>query len=376
MKTLKYIPCLFIPFLSLKGDVSYHLSEPSNAIDIQYTCRAAHDGFNLILRIYSAQLDSSLEFSLIKEAQQTAPTFVVDIDGAMKISSPLITKFDLVPINNNSKAHNTSSPRNEWNENIPFRKQFSRDATAFQTLMGNDFDYFAHNGEIAYKYDATKQNRLQYSDVKIVPQGWSAQVADAVIWRDKYNLLFERKSLTSEEASVIKRDAVSSNPIIRKMAIRLLLLRNSASPDDKMTWLKAEPTIVDVAVLAQLMLSVDDKIDVLTSPAWTIKVGEKLWGGTLIGAALLFTSNQQAVDYISIYRASMENSSLISQSDKPKLIKTAMAQAGYATIEGLGAELVKTNNLRNYPKSSAANFIFKVTEIIPPKLLSIEPIKK
>ena len=49
---------------------------------------------------------------------------------------------------------------------------------------------------------------------------------------------------------------------------------------------------------------------------------------------------------------------------------------GDAGNEGIGEELVREKLISNYPIFSAANNIFKVSKIIRPSLLFVEPLKR
>ncbi len=369
---------LVLSFASLLVAQDIKLSERNKDGRLQHICSASRDGYILLKSIFDQTINPNSFFCRLSQTKQVKPSFLAD-DPKYNTDPPrrpIRTSANLdIEVTSKHSSVSYVPLTIEWNELILDGSWSGPSYTAYQGLVETGFDPFSHDGEISFVFDATKQGRSQFSDVRIVPVGWSSHVTAASTWRSENNSLFELKSLSSDDLLKLRGDASSHSPLIRKMAMNLLMKHKAANSNEKKAWLKAESSMVDVAVLTQLLLSDDPQLDIMVSPAWMVEGGERLWGGALIGATLLFTANQEAVNSMMFYHAKMQKNKQVPTDDIMDYKKTAMKQVGYATIEGIGAEMVRNKTLQNYPIFSAANDIFIVSRIIPPALLFTEPPK-
>jgi hypothetical protein len=142
--------------------------------------------------------------------------------------------------------------------------------------------------------------------------------------------------------------------------------------EDLKTWLRSEPTLIDVAVTVQLMLTQDPKPIVDAEPAWMVTEGEHVWGGALIAATLLFTANQAAVDSLRKWHYKRRQGNETGASELMPLLRKAETQPGFYMIKEIGNELVRIKQLRNYPFLSAGHLIFSSSSVIDPSFLSTD----
>ncbi len=369
MRTSNYIIALILISLPLMAAEAKKLSDRVQNGELQHTFSASRDGCRIIQQLIDQSLPPDLNLARIAEAKQSYPSYTVsdpkyqpksETDTAKQ---PQITSFRLVVIKSADVA--VKLPANEiWNEVVPYYGWHMPHYTAYQGLTEAGFDPFAHEGEVAFRFDASKNGRAQFADLLIVPDGWGLQIASATAWRLENKQVFESPMLTKEQIAQLRATTQSDNPLVKKMAASLLMRHSAVTAEEMKAWLRSEPSLVDAAVAVQLVLTRDAKSNVVTSPAWMMAEGERIWGGALIAATLQFAQNEAAVTSMMHYHAKLRGSQGIQSDEINALKESAKSQIGYDTIEAIGAELIKTNALRNYPMFSAANRILSATNII------------
>lgn len=374
MTTSNYIVTFIITTLTLMAAEPSKLSNRPKEGELQRTFRASRDGFELLRLLIDQRVPTDLIFANFSDAEQSRPPYVAtdpkyNTDPPMR---PQHTSLKLNVISGKLSADLKVPAQMQWDELVAYNAWHGPSYTAYQGLTEAGFDPFAHNGEVAFRFDASKQARNQFADLLIVPDGWGSQIDSAVTWRLENRALFEAAILTKDELATLRTNARSSNTLIKKMASSLLMRHNAASAEDMKAWLRSEPSLVDVAVTVQLMLAHDPKASVVVAPAWMVPEGERVWGGALTGATLVFAQNQTAVTSMMHYHAKLREAKQVQSEEINTLKQVAKNQVGYDTIEVIGAELIRTNALRNYPIFSAANQILTATNIIDRALLFFE----
>ena len=370
MSTSNYIIALVIAYLPMMAAEPRKLSERMQDGELQRIFCASRDGFTLLQQITDQKIVSGLHFAKLADAKHIYPSYMAD-DPKYKPQNdtdlpkrPQVTSCKLSVIADTEAAGLKIPEQIIWVELITYNAWHGPHYTAYQGLTETGFDPFAHNGEVAFRFDASKQGREQFGGLLIVPEGWGFQIAAATAWRSESKQLFETPTLTKEQVGMIRISAQSSNPIIKKMSAGLLMRHGVATAEEMKSWLRSEPSLVDTAVTAQLMLAGEEKANVVTAPAWMVPEGERIWGGALIAATLQFAQNEAAVTSMMHYHAKLRGSKGIQSDETNALKESAKHQIGYDTIEAIGAELIKTNALRNYPMFSAANQILSATNVI------------
>lgn len=336
---------------------------------------ASRDGYTLFKAVFNQGAPPNLTFGRLTNAKLVRPSFST---GDPKYNTdpprrPIQISANLTIIRRNKGVNDVNIPETiTWDELVLQGYWSGGHYTAYQGLTEVGFDPFAHDGEVAFRFDASKQGRSQFEDLLIVPDGWGSQIDTAVAWRLSNKALFERTILTKDELATLRNNSGSSNPLIKKMASSLLMRHKALSAEDMKAWLQSEPSLVDVAVTVQLMLAHDPRASVVAMPAWMLTKGERVWGGALTGATLVFAQNQNAVTSMMLYHGKLREAKQV-QSDETNALKAAAkSQVGYDTVEAIGAELIKTNAIRNYPLFSAANEILMATYVIDRALLSFD----
>ena len=362
-------------FASLAFAEDIKLSDRAKDGHLQRICAASRDGYTLFKSVFDQGTPPNLTFGRLANAKQARPSFLAE-DPKYNTDPPrrpIRTSANLTMIWQIKAVAEVKVPDTiEWDELVLDSSWSGPSYTAYQGLTVAGFDPFAHNGEVAFRFDASKQARNQFADLLIVPDGWGSQIDSAVTWRLENRALFEAAILTKDELATLRTNARSSNTLIKKMASSLLMRHNAASAEDMKAWLRSEPSLVDVAVTVQLMLAHDPKASVVVAPAWMVPEGERVWGGALTGATLVFAQNQTAVTSMMHYHAKLREAKQVQSEEINTLKQVAKNQVGYDTIEVIGAELIRTNALRNYPIFSAANQILTATNIIDRALLFFE----
>lgn len=370
MNPSKCIVTLLISASPLVGAQMEKLSDRPKQGELQRVFCASRDGCALLQLINDQRLSEDLVFAKIVEAKQTQPSYPVD-DPKYKPQNdsdlpkrPQVTEFKITVIKSPLGATMRIPEQMIWNEIITYNGWHGPHYTAYQGLTEAGFDPFAHEGEVAFRFDASKNGRAQFADLLIVPDGWGLQIASATAWRLENKQVFESPMLTKEQIAKLRATTQSDNPLVMKMAASLLMRHGAVTAEEMKAWLRSEPSQVDAAVAMQLVLTRDAKSNVVTSPAWMMAEGERIWGGALIAATLQFAQNKAAVTSMMHYHAKMRGSQGIQSDEINALKESAKSQIGYDTIEAIGAELIKANALRNYPMFSAANQILSATNII------------
>ncbi len=366
MNTVSCITALVIASLSVKATDSIKLSDRFQDGELQRMFCAAQDGDRLIQIIVDQEIPPNFFFASITEAKQSRPPYVAtdpkyNTDPPKR---PQHTSFKLKLNYSTTNANQIVPESMELNDLVPAGAWHGPHYTAYQGLIEAGFDPFAHNGEVAFRFDGSKQGRERFMGLLIVPNGWGSQVGSAASWRLENKHLFEKRLLTQEEVELLRLSVQSSNSIIKKMSVRLLMQHKAASTDDMKAWLRSEASLADTAVTVQLMLAQDAKNSVVAEPAWMLAEGERMWGGALIGATLMFAQNDSAVTSMMHYHAKLREAKQVPSDEINALKNSAKGQIGYDTIEAIGAELIRTNMLRNYPVFSGANQMLSATNII------------
>jgi hypothetical protein len=365
MSTSNYIIAFILASLPLMAAEPRKLSDRVRDGELQRTFNASRDGYLLLQKIADQTLSSDLTFAGITDAKQSLPPYIAS-DPKYNIDPPKrpqLTSFKL-RVNKAATGAKPVPDSIKWDELVPASAWHGPHYTAYQGLTEAGFDPFAHEGEVAFRFDASKQGRDQFAGLLIVPDGWGLQIAAATAWRTESKQLFETPTLTKEQVELIRISAQSSNPIIKKMSAGLLMRHGVATAEEMKSWLRSEPSLVDTAVTAQLMLAGEAKANVVTAPAWMVPEGERIWGGALIAATLMFAQNEAAVTSMMQYHAKLRGSKGVHSDELNALKESARNQIGYGTIEAIGAELIKTNALRNYPLFTPANQMLSATNVI------------
>lgn len=370
MSTSNYIIALVIAYLPMMAAEPRKLSERMQDGELQRIFCASRDGFTLLQQITDQKIVSGLHFAKLADAKHIYPSYLAD-DPKYKPQNdtdlpkrPQVTSCKLSVIADTAAAGLKIPEQIIWVELITYNAWHGPHYTAYQGLTETGFDPFAHNGEVAFRFDVSKQGREQFGGLLIVPDGWGSQIGSAAAWRHENKQLFESALLTKEQVALLQTNTQSGNPLIKKMSAGLLMRHHAATAEEMKAWLRSEPSLVDSAVTVQLMLTQDAKSSAVNAPAWMVAEGERIWGGALIGATLIFAQNETAVTSMMHYHAKLRGSKGV-QSDEINALKaSAKNQIGYDTIEAIGAELIKTNAIRNYPMFSAANQILSATNVI------------
>jgi hypothetical protein len=365
MSTSNYIIALILVSLPLRAAEPKKLSDRVQDGELQRTFNASRDGYLLLRKIADQSLPSDLIFASIAEAKQSLPPYMASDPkyNTNPPKRPQLMSFKL-RVNKATIGAIPVPDSIKWDELVPAGAWHGPHYTVYQSLTEAGFDPFAHEGEVAFRFDAPKQGRAQFADLLIVPDGWGLQVASATAWRLENKQVFESPILTKEQIALLRASTHSDNPLVKKMAASLLMRHSEVTAEEMKAWLRSEPSLVDAAVAVQLVLARDAKSNVVTSPAWMMAEGERIWGGALIAATLQFAQNEAAVASMMHYHANLRGAKGI-QSDEINALKdSAKNQVGYDTIEAIGAELIKTNALRNYPVFSAANQMLSATNVI------------
>ncbi len=378
MNPSKCIVTLVISAFPLMGAPLEKLSDRPKQGELQRVFCATRDGYALLQLLNDQRLCKDLVFAKIIEANQTQPTYLAD-DPKYKSQNdsdlpkrPQITDFKISVIKS-SPIETTRIPSQiKWNELKTYNSWHGPHYTAYQGLTEEGFDPFAHNGELAFRFDGSKKGRNQFADLLIVPDQWGSQIDSAAVWRLQNKALFDRATLTKDELAVVRAETRSNSTLIRKMAFSLLMKHNALSAEDLKTWLRSEPSLVDVAVTVQLMLAHDPRPSVVVVPAWMVTEGEQVWGGALVAATLLFTTNQAAVDSMKDWHYKQRQGKETEASDLIQLLRAAETQPGFHMLKDIGNELVRFKQIRNYPFLSAGHLVFSSSAVIDPSFLSTE----
>jgi hypothetical protein len=365
MSTSNCIIALVIASLPMMAAEPRKLSERVQDGELQRIFSASRDGYLLLQKIADQSLPSDLIFASIAEAKQSLPPYMASDPryNTNPPKRPQLMSFKL-RVNKATIGAIPVPDSIKWDELVPGNAWHGPHYTAYQGLTEAGFDPFAHEGEVTFRFDASKQGRAQFADLLIVPDGWGLQIASATAWRLENKHAFESPTLTKEQIALLRATTQSDNPLVKKMAASLLMRHSVVTAEEMKAWLRSEPSLVDAAVAVQLVLTRDAKSNVVTSPAWMMADGERIWGGALIAATLQFAQNEAAVTSMMHYHAKLRGSKGIQSDETNALKESAKHQIGYDTIEAIGAELIKTNALRNYPMFSAANQILSATNVI------------
>ncbi len=371
MSTSNCIIALVITSLPLMASPPKKLSDRIQDGELQHTFCASRDGYALLQRLVENELPSNLILASIAEAKQSLPVYLASDPkyNSDPPKRPQLTSFKIKVFKGKATAKTNVPELVRWDELVPSSAWNGPHYTAYKALTEAGFDPFAHDGEIAFRFEESKQGRNQFTDLFIIPDGWGEQIGSAVTWRLENKLLFESIILTKVQVAALHTNAESGNPLIKKMSVSLLMRHNAASAEDMKMWLRSEPSLVDTAVTVQLILARDAKSSVVTTPSWMVAEGELIWGGALIGATLVFAENEKAVTSMMYYHAKLREAKQVQSGEINAFREAAKNQIGYVTIEGIGAELIRTNVIRNYPMFSAANQILSSTYIIDRALL-------
>lgn len=352
------------------------LSDRPKDGELQRTFCASRDGFTLLQQIADQKLSKDLVLAKVAEASRSYPPYLADDpkykpqDDSDLPKRPQITSCKLSVIRNPAATVLKLPEQIKWDELVTYHAWHGPHYTAYQRLTEAGFDPFAHDGEVAFRYDTLKQGREKFVGLLIVPDGWGLQIAAATAWRTESKQLFETPKLTREQVDLLRTSTKSDNPIIKKMSAGLLIRHGVASAEEMQSWLRSEPSLVDTAVAVQLILARDPKSNVVTSPAWMVAEGERVWGGALVAASLLFTKNQEAVNSMRKWHFKHRQGRESEAAELEQILHQAEAQPGYQMIKDIGNELSRQKMLGSYPFFSAGHIIFTSSAVIDPALLS------
>lgn len=283
---------------------------------------------------------------------------------------PQITKFKLSIAFGKENINSPFGADHQWNEIVNYNAWHGPPLSAYQGLTEFYFDPFTLDGEIAFQIDDAKRERNRFVKVMVVPFGWSRQIADALIWRRENKILFEKVELALEEVNILRQHASSSSPIIKKMAASLLIKHKAATAEDFKVWLKAEVTLIDVAVLVQLILLQQAHPVAALDASWLVSEGEFMWGGALIASTLLFTRDQASVNNMKTWQYKRRQANTSHTTEMAKLIEAVQAQVSYHQIKQIGDEITKQKKPQKFPFFSAGHLIFSASYIVDPSLFS------
>ncbi len=342
------------------------LADRPKSGELQQIFSAVHDGYNLLHLIAELKFQDNIVFAELSGAQQIYPPYTT---GDPRHSTnpprrPRITSFSINFLNAVGRSNSAIPKFQKWEEFVPSDAWNTPHRTTYESLTKAEFDPFAQDGEVAFRFEASKQERARFADTWIVPSGWGAQVEDAVAWRKANGKLFENSSLTNNELEALHAVINSNNFVIRKLAIGLLMRHKAASTENLRAWLRSEPTMIDTAVLVVHILNHDPNQTTLANSEWMLGEDKKLWGGALIGATLVFVENEEAVRAMLHYQASTTKQSQSQTEENEALKRMAKLQPGFDTIESIGLGLQKSGEIRNYPIFSIVNQILSATNVI------------
>jgi len=371
-RSLIFLVTLFAP-LAFAED--FKLSDRAEDGNLQRICSASRDGYTLFKAIFDEVTPPNLTFVRLTNAEQVRPSFLAE-DPEYNTDPPrrpIRTSANLTILRQIKDVTELKALHSiEWDESVLDGGWRGPSYTAYQGLTEAFFDPFAHNGELAFRFDGSKKDRHQFADLLIVPDGWGSQIDSSAVWRLDNKGLFERATLTKDELTFVRSETSSTNSLIKKMAFSLLMKHKVLNAEDLKTWLRSEPTLIDVAVTVQLVLTQDPKPIVDAEPAWMVTEGEHVWGGALIAATLLFTTNQAAVDSMQKWHYKRRQGNETGASELMPLLRKAETQPGFYMIKEIGNELVRVKQLRNYPFLSAGHLIFSSSSVIDPSFLSTD----
>jgi len=370
---------LHLTFTSLAFADDIKLSDRSKDGNLQRIFSASRDGYILFKALFDQGSVPDLTFGRLTNAKQSHPSFLAkdpkyNTDPPRR---PIRTTADLTIIRQVKAEPEMKTPTSiDWDELVLDGSWSGPNYTAFQGLTEAGFDPFAHDGELAFRFDTSMRGRNQFAGLLIVPDGWGSQLDMALAWRMENHAVFERKILVQEEIEALRTQVRSINPLIRKLAAGLLMQQKAMSIDEMKAWLRSEGSLIDVAVAVQLILVDTPKANVLVMPGWMIVEGERLWGGALAGATLLYAQNQKAVTAMMHYHAKLRETKQILTDEIIALIQVGKNQTGYDAIEVIAEELIKTNALHNYPIFTIGNQMLGATNIVDRKLLLFDSVKQ
>ncbi len=366
---------LHLLFAPLAFAEDFKLSDRADDGNLQRICSASRDGYTIFKAIFDEGTPPDLTFVRLTNAKQVRPSFLPE-DPQYNTNPPrrpIQTSANLTILRQINSVAEVKAPDSiEWNESVLDTGWRAPSHTAYQRLTEAFYDPFAHNGELAFRFDESKKDRNQFADLLIVPDGWGSQIDSAAVWRLDNKGLFERAALTKNELAFVRSETRSTSSLIKNMAFTLLMKHSVLSAEDLKTWLRSQPSLIDVAVTVQLVLTQDPKPFVDAAPTWMVPEGEHVWGGALIAATLLFTTNQAAVDSMQKWHYKRRQVNETEASELMPLLRVAETQPGFYMIKDIGSELVRVKQLRNYPFLSAGHLIFSSSSVVDPSLLSTD----